>query len=276
MKHNEIERILLEKYKSIFNNQTSPEWAMKNKKTQECIYPSIPFIGKQYSTQDKRILVYASAENLTYYKNSNGDNELLESEIAWNRRRIGFESCNGDFFPFVHIQPIDNGGLLSLTYFIAIYNGWIRPDYNPYQFIECLAVDNIGKFSIDSDGRNVDYIQDKNKLLESYNYIEADIKTLKPNVIILPEKALMQPKIKEMIQVHCEGAIIIPIYQLTSTVINCHISKQISQTKYEEVEKLTPDNLKEWVEKIKIRGMKKSGMYLYFAHALDRYKNTKS
>lgn len=96
-----------------------PEWAVhKRNSPSELVIPTIPFVGKHYAEQQTKILVYASAENLSGYWKGNdkhlpGD-RLDCDELAQNRHRWCFdnESMQADRrLPFVHLGPLEDGGL---------------------------------------------------------------------------------------------------------------------------------------------------------------------
>ena len=83
-----ITKPLLQQYQTIMDNPNSfPSWAKKKKSNHdEFIKCTIPFVGKDYFCHKPRILVYASAENLTKY---NGDFD--RDEDAVNRHRAYFD-----------------------------------------------------------------------------------------------------------------------------------------------------------------------------------------
>ena len=59
--HETMVNNLIEAYGKI-SECNSPEWAVHKRNNQnELVKPSIPFVGKHYADQPKRILVYASA-----------------------------------------------------------------------------------------------------------------------------------------------------------------------------------------------------------------------
>lgn len=104
-----METQLREIYKQIFvSRKNEPTWATHKINighTHELIHCPIPFVGKNYSKEETKILLYASAENLAGYTGY-----LDADEDAINRHRNSFEwsVTKGDsFFPNVHIQPIN-------------------------------------------------------------------------------------------------------------------------------------------------------------------------
>jgi len=139
---------LLTKYKSIFKTTPPPDWAVENKKTGEKISPSIPFVGERYNQSKNKILLYASAENLTYYEEDNSPNDLLETEISWNRRRESIKLNSSTEFPDIHVSPVSNGGLLSALALLGESLNLFETNHDPFKFIENVSIDNFGKFSI--------------------------------------------------------------------------------------------------------------------------------
>nr|MBC8440199.1 hypothetical protein [Candidatus Desulfobacula maris] len=250
---------LLTKYKKIFSEIAPPDWAVENRVSGEKICPSIPFVGKNYHLSKNKVLIYASAENLTYYEKDESKNDLLETEIAWNRRRYSIDLNPESIFPNVHISPVNNGGLLATVALLADWHNLLKMSPDPYEFIENLSIDNLGKYSIKTiGGPNKDYISSLSMLEHSFPYIGSDLDILKPDYILIPKKAYAVRSVEDLFIRKAPNAIIIPIYQLTSTVINCHIANKLSEEHMTEVKQKTPQYIKNWVDDIK--GLKKDGM----------------
>ena len=97
----------------------------------------------------------------------------------------------------------------------------------PCDFLERISVANYCKYTIQpveqSKKRNLDYAGSLNFLKESHEYIESDIRILKPDYIILPKK-IYQTDYKFISEIK-GNAIIIPIYQINARTINLHIGK---------------------------------------------------
>lgn len=147
-----IENELLERYRKIqADNVNKPDWAVhKCTDAKSFVRCTIPFVGKNYSSQSTKILVYASAENLAWYTST--DDLLDYDEKAENRHRIRFEATKAspNFFPNVHIKPMNNGCLLTAVYYIAQKLGLVG-DVSPQEFYEMIAVANYGKYSIETE-----------------------------------------------------------------------------------------------------------------------------
>lgn len=63
---NELQKTYREISRAKENN---PQWAVhKTSNTQELVHCPIPFVGKRYADQPVKVLLYASAENLSNYK----------------------------------------------------------------------------------------------------------------------------------------------------------------------------------------------------------------
>ena len=211
-------------YREIFSKkENQPTWAVhKTGSPDELVHPTIPFVGKNYLEQPKKILVYASAENLAdYYVDENGennweDNWLDNDKKAENRHRGCFEEPSFQeghlFFPHVHLEPMNNGCLATVVYYIASKLLGVKYE-NPKEFYETIAFGNYGKFSIETQLQetfrkkpsltskekkslkkdktmkkfNKDYAGNGDLLSVSNEFIKADLKILQPDIIIMPK-----------------------------------------------------------------------------------------
>jgi hypothetical protein len=235
---NSTERILQEYYTEI-RKKGIPNWAND-------ITPSIPLVGSQL--KNTKVLAYGSAENLTYLNNLKpGENPLEKIGAAISyRHRFYLESHepNDLIFPNVHIQPINDGSLLSVIRYIVEKLEIGSYSNRPYYFINEIAVANFGKFSIKS-GKNKDYAQNFSKLSESLEYIIADIKAIEPDLIILPKTIYRTIDMNKGMK--WDGIIkatginktirFAKIYQTNQRVINSIIPKALkSQQSYEALD----------------------------------------
>lgn len=228
-----MEKRLLESYKQIFSSKlNTPTWAIhKNTPdfTHELIHCPIPFVGKYYDQQKTKILLYASAENLSTY-NSQKLDYLECDDYAINRHRNCFDSSilkSDVYFPNVHIQPINDGCLAIVA--LYIYQKFQNIDeISPAAFLERIALANYCKYTIqpDLDGankQNQDYATNKNYLKESHAYLASDIEILNPDFIIIPKTIYWSDC--DFIEQIKGNAKIIPIYQINSRNINLRIKK---------------------------------------------------
>lgn len=198
---------------------------------------AIPFIGKEYFSNPKgcRVLLYASAENLSGYVDGI---EALTEEYCVHRCRQSFDASveSGEFFPSVHIQPINDGGLLVVAYQILkrVMGKDFETTYGnmqPAEFLEHICCSNYGKFTLHiGDGRtNFDYAGNKKILKFCHEYIKADIDVLKPDIIIMPksmfEGAGQQKHFFDKYY-PVRDFRVVPVFQMNSTVVNCHISSK--------------------------------------------------
>lgn len=270
--HLHLENELLKKYKYL-HQEGIPEWAVKSQSSGKLINPGIPFIGDLYATTPEKIAIYASAENLTYYEESSG-NELIEfekllgTENSWTRHRRCFDNYKNDFFPNVHIEPISNGALLCAALFISYKMSHPSEYKNPREFITELAVANVGKYSISTVTKNEDYASDEEKLKVSIPFFQADLETLKPSILMIPYKIYEHAIVKQTISECIPNAIIIPVMQYTATTLNCHLKPRHAD-RIDEIEKEIAKNfpiLKTWTEKIYINGLPTKNIYSYYAH----------
>lgn len=184
---------LLKAYQEIRNNMgSSPAWAVHRiDKPSQLVHCTIPFVGKDYADQEFKILLYASAENLSGY-----DGYLDNAANADDRHRGWFDKWLNDpkekdkFYPNVHLQPVTDGPLLLAAYYIASqFSSQYKQDLDPAAFMEKISFGNYGKYSIEST-RNKDYARVKGKLAVSHDYIKQDVKILQPDLIILPKTIL--------------------------------------------------------------------------------------
>ena len=114
MEQQELVNELIASYRKLFAEQSAKDalpWAQtKRNNPNEFVSPTIPFVGKNYATQKTKILLYASAENLSGYLDPKNGGWLDNDEEAINRHRKWFDKYSeGRFFPDVHLKPIKDG-----------------------------------------------------------------------------------------------------------------------------------------------------------------------
>ena len=203
----------------------------------EYVKPAIPFVGKHYFKQPKgqRVLVYASAENLTWL-DPNVENDYYCSFEAMHRSRKNFEGDS--FYPNVHIQPINDGGLLIATNRVMRFFFQKEYDEYPREFIERISCANYGKFTImDSDDgnmsdeknrkkrKNIDYASNPKLLDFSKEYVKADLEILKPDYIIMPKTMYFKGKQELFLKSTAPNATIVKIMQINNGNVNRHINR---------------------------------------------------
>lgn len=224
-----MEKSLLEVYKREFSSRMNePNWAV-HKTTpgheHELIHCPIPFVGKYYHQEKTRILLYASAENLSDYCGKR-QTYLDCDDYAVNRHRNSFNSSvlNPDvFFPNVHIQPINDGCLAIVALYVYLKFQSIGR-VTPAEFLEKISFANYCKYTIQSapsKPKNKDYAGNSSYLAESHVYVENDIKILKPDYIILPKTIYWTDR--DFIDCVKGDTKIIPIYQINARNINLRI-----------------------------------------------------
>lgn len=215
-------RELSDAYRCIFAGKANtPAWAVHKKSPpDELVHCPIPFVGKDYPTAPIKILLYASAENLCGY------NGYLDcDDIALDRHRRWFNESaarQDSFFPNVHIEPISDGCLATVAFYIYSKLA-VAENISPSEFLERICFANYCKYTIQS-ASNVDYASDPKKLAESREYIASDTAILCPDIIIMPRSIYKYEK--EFISGISGGAMIIPIFQINCRTINCQISKK--------------------------------------------------
>jgi len=227
------------------------------------IHCAIPFVGNNYCDSYPKILLYASAENLTGY------NGYLDDDAkALNRYRSFYEhskKAKKDFFPDVHIAPISDGSLILVVLYLLKQLGINKNTSTPFDLIESISFSNFGKYSV-STPKNTDYANDINKLRESIDYIACDIETIKPDILILPNTIYKHKEIRDKLKLLNSEMKCIPIYQINASVINQTISKYYSR-------KVDLDNeVSNWYLKLhknKITGKTKNNFLSVFTY-LDK------
>lgn len=260
-----LQEILKEEYKKIFDIRSNrPSWAVKKTTDkEEIIHPSIPLIGKNF--ENKRLLLYASAENLTHY-NGKKDTYLDKDDYAINRHRNFFDGSK-DFFPSVHIAPVSNGALVIVTAYILSLLEDSSNYSTPKELIEDISIGNFGKFSIDAGSKNQDYAKDISKLKFSFNYIKADLKTLQPKILIIPKGVYDHSEIQQLIKEIVPECLVIPIYQINNRVINTLITK-----KYPKISTDKIGILNEWQKKSGIKGKTNNNFYSVYSYIDNLYE----
>ena len=208
-----MQNLLIQRSKDTFNG--TPNWAWPFK-------PSIPLVGKNYKP-GKGLLIYASAENLSWLNNTPAPRRF-QTEKAWNRYRVQYEKSgrhSKDFFPDVGIQPMTDGGLFAAGLFIATKLG-LQKRAKPRSFLETIAVSNWCKFSIKSAG-NRDYITDMKKLAASLPFVIGELALLKPAVVLVPKSLWVQAILQAAMRGASPRTRFLPVPQFNANVVNCHL-----------------------------------------------------
>lgn len=271
---------LLNEYRRLQNVAgNEPGWAV-HKRTQpkELVCCTIPFVGHNYFLQSKKIFVYASAENLSTYDLKHLDhwkgNWLDDNAQAENRHRKCFSEFDlEEFFPHVHIAPMNNGCLATAVYYLAHKLGMVG-EMCPREFYETISIANYGKYSIETEQQraerlsiaghdlaksNIDYASNLSLLESSHPFIKADLENLQPDIIILP--ASVYKADREFIDAYKGNALIIPIYQMNVSVINRIVAKQFSKYALEQI----PTAVKIWYDQLNKGGMVNKSKANYLA-----------
>ncbi len=217
---NTLANELIQRFKDIFektHNNKPPYWAWPFK-------PSIPLIGENYRP-DKGLLIYASAENLSWHNNKDNPlHQFFAEEHVRDRYRAQYEKKGrntDDFFPYVGIQPANDGGLLAAGFFIAIKYG-LQQEENPRSLLETIAVTNWNKFSIRSPGKNED-IRDLKKLTASPPFVVAELMVLQPAVVLIPRTVWKYLKLQAAMKAASLQSEFLEVPQFNATVVNCHL-----------------------------------------------------
>lgn len=204
---NHLELQIEKEYRKIYSEYGAPEWA-------RTIEPAIPFVGNDYNESSEKVLIYGSAENLTYLSGR----KITENNYRRNRE-VPDES---GFFKKIHITPVTDGSLLTAARFILAKRGCDELfSSDPRRFIEQVSVVNFCKFSIDSDV-NKDYASKLRYLKSSFEYIKRELAHLKPDIVVIPHATYKLVAIKKMLASGQRD--IVPIYQTNLRVINSHLN----------------------------------------------------
>jgi len=239
---NDAGEILMKCYGKLNRETQFPPWAQKSVDSVGYIPPTIPFVGKNYSSG---VLLYASAENLAGY---DGYLERDGFDIT-DRHRFRYNMADNEkvFFPTVHCAPVSNGGLLLAAAYICRKLNLDMDYETPKRFLECIAFGNFCKFSIHTDSANEDYPRDAGKLRASFDYIRADLEILRPKYIIIPKTIYEHAEAAELTERHAAGAKVIPIYQINESVVNRTINRP---TRVKKPLGELPPELREWYERL--------------------------
>lgn len=282
MAYSQVENLLINRYKQCFDYEGAPSWSVRSKKDDSPVNPTIPFVGRNYHKSRLKIAVYASSENLTNYEEGKGpaiQPELLETDISWNRHRISYETIKSEYFPYVHIQPVTDGGLYCAASFV-----WSRLlnepfDGTPADLLEGLVVANVGKYSLASygSGKVIDYAGSPDRMRPSLPYFKIDMEYLKPDVLIIPMTIYKHPELKQYTDSYIDMKVI-PVYQCNAKIVNIHLKKyDVRAMQLASDISCRNPLLAEWTNNIKRISSEK--FYRYYAHieeagTLQIYSNT--
>ena len=246
---------LIKRYQEL--TKDLPEWAYQ-------LSPSIPFVGTKYFESSKRLAVYASAENLSHYER--GETPIPDyhlDERVWNRHRAAREISADRFFPFVHIAPVEKGGLLVAALFVRQLLGEEPDDASPSEFLESLVVANVGKFSIRTGGKsNRDYAGNLRYLRDSLLLFEADLEYLRPDILIIPKTIYRHPRVRGIVQSAVPNVAVIPVPQFNPQVLNMHLQPREARAALLRQE-LSGSKIEVWIGSLK--GFKREYVYRYLA-----------
>jgi hypothetical protein len=218
---NTLANELIQKFKDIFEktNNKPPDWAWSFK-------PSIPFIGENYKPGEG-LLIYASAENLSWHNNKDNPlHQFFTEGHVWDRYRAQYKVLGHNpknIFPNVGIQPINDGGLLAAGLFTAIKYG-LQQKSEPRSFLETIAVTNWNKFSIKTPHKNED-IRGIKKLTASLDFVVTELTMLHPAVVLIPRTVWRHSKLQMVMRMASPQSYFLDVPQFNATVVNCVLRK---------------------------------------------------
>ena len=217
--------------------------------------PAVPFVGDQYRNDSRcKVLVYGSAENLTHLAKLSKEEIDVKAPIERNRMLFNqwAEGRTGNrkksirnWFPWVHMTPISDGTLLTAARYLLHRFGKEGFDPEPEVFLQQIAVGNYGKFSLNKN-INKDYASAQILLNLSKKYVQADLETLSPDVVIMPRTIHMHG-LKPIVQDRSQRPEVWRIYQTNSRVINRTIRNQLPAERHEYT-KVRPAWSENWCE----------------------------
>jgi hypothetical protein len=200
-------------YEAEYRTSSSPDWAFQG------IAPAIPYIGERFHMAPKKVLIYASAENLASDK---GHREGLEK---WTTQKQIERAYHGgllpDGMPCVLIEPVNNGSLLMAVRH-ALHNHCPSLPFSQVsakEFLEEVAVANPSKFAIAGD-RNRDPAGKVKYWPPSKAYILADLALIKPGVIVIPRTILSRLQSRKVgLTEALRRYTILPNWQITARTV---------------------------------------------------------
>jgi hypothetical protein len=243
--------------------------------------PSIPFVGREYLPA-RRLLVYGSAESLSWYsRQPGGFPEWLLDDRARDRHRLVFEKWQSEAreveatpFPNVHIQPVNDGGLLIAAAFVESLGNRPGPD-EPVDFIESIAVGNFSKFAI-KDSTNVDPGRNEEWLAWSLPYVEADLELLKPRWVLVTKSTAELKSVHSVLRRHLKEEQILSVMQCQPKNVRFHLGRfhAAGEALMNGSSMATGGrpNWHRWLEAFNESVMKRHEVCTYLAHVEDRWR----
>jgi hypothetical protein len=253
--HGEIVESLIGRYQTLV--EAPPEWAYR-------LSPSIPFVGEEYFNSSRKLAVYASAENLSHYERGKTPiPDYHHDERVWNRHRAARDSSDNRFFPFVHIAPVEKGGLLVAALFVTQLLGEEPDTASPSELLESLVVANVGKFSIRTGGKaNRDYASNMTYLQDSLPLFETDLECLMPDILVIPKTIFRHSQVQRIVRRAAPNVMVIPVPQFIPQVLNMHLQPREGRAVCLRQE-LRGSKIEAWIGSLK--GVKREYVYRYLA-----------
>jgi hypothetical protein len=153
-----------------------------------------------------------------------------------------------DFFPYVGIQPVNDGGLFAAGFFFSQKMGLPTPAA-PRLFLEEISVTNWCKFSVKS-ANNKDHISHTKKLADSLPYVIKELALLQPAVVLIPKSVWTRSEFQTAMRNASPQSKFFPIYQFNANVVNCHL-KEYDRSAIKLKSKSADTPLALWMENLK-------------------------
>jgi hypothetical protein len=209
----ELRGRLLSGFKALY--EEPPEWAWPYP-------PSIPLVGEAYKPGEG-LLVYGSAENFSWMNRTVAP-PWFEGAQAWDRYRVQYEALgrhSDDFFPYVGIQPVTDGGLFCVALLISLRYGLAAVE-TPRPLLEHICLSNVCKFTV--RGRtNTDYAGHRPKLAASLPYVVQELQLLRPRCLFLPASTWKRPEVRRQIEAATPATTVVPALQCNPIPIHTRL-----------------------------------------------------
>jgi hypothetical protein len=116
--------------------------------------------------------------------------------------------------------------LVAAQYYLWRTHGDLVED--PRALLEFIAVANFCKFCINGT-KNRDYVGNIEKVRVSIPYVCADLRILRPAVVVLPKRAWKHAEVQKAIVEEARTARFLPLPQFNPRVVHSHLRKHESR-----------------------------------------------
>lgn len=198
-------------YKAHHRCSGTPDWAFKD------IAPAIPHVGTEYFNAPRKILIYASTENLAW----TDQQEMLRAKGLDDQLHRAYGAAQrADEEQNVMIEPINNGSLLmAARHALHAFDPELAfTKTGSSDFLQQVVVANASKFSIASR-TNIDPASRVKYWPASKPYLETDLAVLQPHIVIIPRTILFRLRSRKISLDLQDVQTLLPNYQITSRTL---------------------------------------------------------